>query len=61
MQASVPNRGPVPNRGMGLPPPFFAQGMGSGAMAGGSPQGYFDPYNGSPGYPRRNGVDERSM
>jgi len=27
--------------GMGLPPPVFAQGMGSGAMAGGSPQGYY--------------------
>ena len=40
--------------GMGLPPPMFAQGMGSGAMAGGTPQGYypqgFQGFQGSPGY-----------
>ena len=40
--------------GMGLPPPVFAQGMGSGAMAGGSPQGYY------PG-PARGYNSERQM
>jgi len=46
------NMGSMPN--MGLPPPVFAQGMGSGNYAGGSPLGYPGPMGigGSPqGYP----------
>jgi hypothetical protein len=42
--------------GMGLPPPVFSQGMGIGAMASGSPQGYYSGYR-APSRP----VDERQM
>jgi hypothetical protein len=42
--------------GMGLPPPVFSEGMGIGAMASGSPQGYYSGYR-APSRP----VDERQM
>jgi hypothetical protein len=41
---------------MGLPPPVFSQGMGIGAMASGSPQGYYSGYQAS-----SRPVDERQM
>ena len=41
--------------GMGLPPPVFSQGMGIGAMAGGSPQGYYS------GYRAQSRAEERQM
>ena len=62
------NMGGMSMDGMGLPPPVFAQGMGSGAMAGGSPQQGFYMAGASPrqgfggsAMPQGNGAGEREL